>query len=94
MPKVVVRADPAQTASFPSQRAARVTITMNDGRSVEHFSPCRKGDPESPLTDGEIDGKFDELVSPVLGAQRADELRGLLWRLESLQVADLRLASA
>jgi len=33
-------------------------------------------------------------VAPVLGTARARELRAQLWRLESLQVADLRLAAA
>ena len=94
MEKVTLRADPALTAAFPGQRAARVTVTTTDGRSLEHFSPYRKGDPEAPLTDAEIDGKFDELVAPVLGGERTRELRGQLWRLEALQVADLRLASA
>ena len=94
MEKVTLRADPAHTAAIPRPRAARVTVTTTDGRSLEHFSPYRKGDPEAPLTDAEIDGKFDELVAPVLGGERTRELRGQLWRLEALQVADLRLASA
>jgi 2-methylcitrate dehydratase PrpD len=92
--KVVLRADEALTAAFPAQRAARVTVTTAGGQKLEHFSPCRKGDPEAPLSDAEIDDKFDELAAPVLGPERARELRGMLWRLETLAVADLRLASA
>lgn len=92
--RITVVADPAITAAFPGQRAARVTATLSDGRRLEHFAPCRKGDPEAPLSDAEIDDKFEELAAPVLGAARARELRAQLWRLEGLAIADLRLASA
>jgi 2-methylcitrate dehydratase PrpD len=94
MARTRVVADPDLTAAFPRQRAARVTATLADGRRMEHFAPCRKGDPEAPLSDAEIDDKFEELVAPVLGTARARELRAQLWRLESLPVADLRLAAA
>lgn len=91
--RVKLVADPALTAAFPGQRAARVTATLADGRREEHFAPCRKGDPEAPLTDAEIDGKFAELAAPVLGEARARDLLAKLWRLDGLAVADLRLAA-
>ena len=91
--RVKLVADPALPAAFPAQRAARVTATLADGRREEHFAPCRKGDPEAPLTDAEIDAKFAELAAPVLGEARARDLLAKLWRLESLAVADLRLAA-
>ncbi|MBZ0250741.1 MAG: MmgE/PrpD family protein, partial [Burkholderiales bacterium] len=70
-----------------------VAVTRADGRREEHFAPCRKGDPEAPLTDAEIDAKFAELAAPVLGEARARDLLAKLWRLESLAVSDLRLAA-
>lgn len=91
MRRVTLREDPQLTAKFPSQRAARAVITLNDGRRFEHFAPCRKGDPEAPLSDVEIDAKFIELVAPVIGAGAARGLLAQLWKLETLQVADLRL---
>lgn len=94
MERVRLVADPDLTAAFPRQRAALVTATLRDGRTVQHFAPCRKGDPEAPLSDAEIDDKFEELVAPVLGTARARELRAQLWRLETLPVASLRLAAA
>jgi hypothetical protein len=64
-----------------------------DGVTHEHFSPYRKGDPEAPLSDAELNAKFDELVGPVLGAPRTARLREAVWNLESLSVRDLALAS-
>ena len=94
MRRITLVSDASLDAAFPGQRAARVTATLADGRQVEHFAPCRKGDPEAPLTDAEIDDKFDELAAPVLGSARAGELRSKLWRLEELSLADLGLVVA
>ncbi|WP_459617424.1 MmgE/PrpD family protein [Bordetella sp. 2513F-2] len=91
MDRVTLRADPELTAAFPGQRAARVTIIKRDGSSVRHDSPYRKGDPEAPLSDAELNGKFDELVTPVLGAARAQQLRESAWNIDALDVRALRL---
>ncbi len=92
MRRVSLAADPRLSAGFPSMRAARVRIVMDDGRSFERFSPYRKGDPEAPLTDAELDEKFAELAAPVIGADRAAALLGKLWRLDRLDLTDLDLA--
>ena len=82
--KVSLKEDPGLTAAFPGQRAARVTITKAGGRRLEHFAPYRKGDPEAPLTDADIDAKFMELVAPVIGDKAGRELLASLWKLETL----------
>jgi 2-methylcitrate dehydratase PrpD len=82
--KVALAEDPALTAAFPHQRAARVAIVTNAGERLEHFAPCRKGDPEAPLTDADIDAKFMELVGPVLGEGDAAALLASLWKLDAL----------
>jgi len=92
MHRVSLNGDTEMSERFPSMRAARVTMALEDGRTLQHFAPYRKGDPEAPLSDGEIDDKFDELVAPVIGTGAAARLREQLWRLETLQVADLRLS--
>jgi 2-methylcitrate dehydratase PrpD len=91
MTRVSLTEDPQLTARFPSQRAARVFITLNNGNRYEHFAPCRKGDPEAPLSDADIDAKFKELVAPVIGVFACQRLLAQLWQLDSLKVADLQL---
>ena len=93
MSKITLQADAEMTAKFPGLRSARVAITMADGRRFEHFQPHRKGDPESPLSDAELNDKFYELTSPVIGRQAAAQLLDQLWNMEKLQVADLQLAA-
>jgi 2-methylcitrate dehydratase PrpD len=82
MRRVDVALDPALDATFPGQRAARVAIVARDGRSAEHLQPTRKGDPDAPLTDRELEAKYVELAAPVIGDARARELLARLWRLE------------
>jgi 2-methylcitrate dehydratase PrpD len=69
MPKVSVGLAPDLADAYPGRRAARIRLELNDGRVFDHEQPTRKGDPEDPLTDAELDGKFRELVQPVLGAE-------------------------
>jgi 2-methylcitrate dehydratase PrpD len=82
MQRIDVAVDPELDAAFPAQRAARITIESRDGRRGEHLQPTRKGDPEAPLSDAELEHKYLELASPVLGEERARELLARLWCLE------------
>jgi 2-methylcitrate dehydratase PrpD len=84
MKKIEVVIDPELDAAFPNQRAARVAIDTTDGRSVEYLQPARKGDPELPLTDRDLEDKYLELASPVLGEATAKALVAKLWKLETL----------
>jgi len=69
---------------FPGQRSAKVSITLEDGRTVSMLQPTRKGDPDAPLSDAELEGKFRELVAPVTGARTAEAMLAALWRAEAL----------
>jgi len=84
MGKISVGIDPELDATFPRQRAARVVIEARGGRREEFLQPTRKGDPDMPLTDREVDDKYMELVTPVLGAAKAKDLLARLWKLEAL----------
>jgi 2-methylcitrate dehydratase PrpD len=79
MEKMSVSLDPELDATFPRQRAARVTIEAR-GRRAEWLQPTRKGDPDAPLSDAELEGKFLELASPVVGGEKAKGLLSRLWK--------------
>jgi 2-methylcitrate dehydratase PrpD len=83
MKKMTVALDPELDATFPAQRAARVSIQLTNGRSEEFLQPTRKGDPDMPLSDTELEEKFLELTGPVLGDGAARKLLERLWRLET-----------
>jgi 2-methylcitrate dehydratase PrpD len=75
--------DPEVDAGFPARRAARVSIRLRDGRSFTHWQSDRKGDPELPLSDADLEGKLIELVSPVIGEPAARDLLTRIWALEA-----------
>lgn len=86
----VVRADPGLDALAPRRRAARVRLTDHRGGRLEQLRLTRKGDPDDPLSDAELRAKYDELVVPFLGAQRAASIARTLWDLPGLaRVRDL-----
>lgn len=60
--KVSVIEDENLTAQSPAVRGARVTIYLKDGNEYE--APCLypKGEPENPLTQEELEGKFRGLA--------------------------------
>ena len=90
--KVELVADPELTAEFPKMRAARVEVTLADGRTVSAFAPYRRGDPEAPLSDTELNGKFIELASPVIGIEAASALLDKLWHVDEIaSVSELKL---
>ena len=82
MTRIELSVDAALDATFPKQRAARIAIETADGRRGEHLQPTRKGDPDLPLSDQELEHKFLELAAPVLGDAAARTLIARLWTLE------------
>ncbi len=85
MKKIEVWIDPELDAAFPAQRAARVSIETKDGRKDEYLQPARKGDPELPLTDRDLEDKYLELASPVVGDATARARVAKHWKQEKIQ---------
>ena len=82
--KVEVVADPAIEALFPELQRVHVTIRTVDGREFTKQVDYPKGDPRNPLTDREVEEKFDSLAGPVLSEARLEAVKDAVWRLEKL----------
>lgn len=65
MPRISVSIDAELAAAYPRKRQARLKLRLKDGREFVHFQAVRKGDPEAPLSDAELIGKFEELAGSV-----------------------------
>jgi 2-methylcitrate dehydratase PrpD len=72
--------------------AAIVTAHLRDGRSVEVRIEHAIGSMKNPLSDAQLEAKFDALVAPVLGAARSREITGQWRGLAAL--ADVRTLTA
>jgi 2-methylcitrate dehydratase PrpD len=88
MERIEVTVDPELDSWFPRQRAAWVEIETIDGKRMDYLQPNRKGDPEDPLSDGDVSDKLIELASPVIGEERAGSLLARLWLLEQASRID------
>jgi 2-methylcitrate dehydratase PrpD len=59
---------------FPAERWARVEIALKNGRTFRSEPAEARGDPENPLSDEEMRGKYFALAAPVLGQARAERI--------------------
>jgi 2-methylcitrate dehydratase len=82
--KVEVTADPDIEAVFPELQRVMVTITTTGGDELTEQLDYPKGDPRNPLTDQEIEEKFDALASPVLSDGARGRLKDAVWKLDKL----------
>ena len=87
MQRITLELHPELDRQFPAQRAAQVRITLRDGSVHSWLQPTRKGDPDMPLSDADLQAKLAELAGPVLGADRLRQVAERLWTLD--QAADL-----
>jgi 2-methylcitrate dehydratase len=82
---VEVVADPEIEALFPELQRVIVTIRTTDGREFSKQIDYPKGDPRNPLTDQEIEEKFEALAAPIMPAEERQELKEAVWNLENVQ---------
>jgi 2-methylcitrate dehydratase len=82
--KVEVVADPEIEKVFPKLQRVIVTVKTTDGRELTKQLDYPKGDPRNPLTDREIEEKFDALAAPVLSDGKRRRLKDAVWKLDEL----------
>jgi 2-methylcitrate dehydratase PrpD len=75
--------DRALTRALPPRQAI-VEIETRDGQRLAHRSRAVRGTPDNPMDRHEVEAKALDLLSPVLGAERAGALKGQIWRIERL----------
>ena len=81
--KVSVKAE--QSLMDPgAPRGAIVEVTMTDGKKVEHFTKYPPGTKENPLSTEAVSAKVRDLMTPVLGHDKAEKLIGQVNALEKV----------
>jgi len=58
--------------------AAEITILLNNGQKYTHRVSSPKGEPENPITDEELDGKFESCSSLILNRSDIQQLQELV----------------
>ncbi|MFQ5737738.1 MAG: MmgE/PrpD family protein [Acidobacteriota bacterium] len=85
MDKVEVIADAGIEKLFPELQRVDVSLRTTDGRVWKRRLDYPKGDPRNPLSDEELEEKFDALAESVLSPQRCGKLKEAVWNLEKLR---------
>ena len=83
MAKVKVVANEEFERAFPAKQCTRVTITTANGRQLAHAIDVPKGDPRDPMTEDDLDVKFNALAGPVMTAGGRDLLKRAIFGLET-----------
>lgn len=72
----------------------RLTVTLEDGRVIEHHVAHAIGSMARPMTDADLAKKFHGLADPVLGETKAAQLLEKCWKVgEAGQVATIAEAA-
>ncbi len=87
--KVKIHRDAELSKRYPAGIPNRLTITMNDGRSLVREVEFPRGHAQNPMSDDEVEQKFRRLVEPRYGKQRSKRILKELWRLEDASAKDL-----
>ncbi len=88
LPRIKVAADPQIDALFPKVKRAVVRITTKDGTTYTKEEDHAKGQPERPLTDGELVDKFRANAKAVLSEARLARAVEATFHLE--EIKDIR----
>jgi 2-methylcitrate dehydratase len=80
--KIVVVADAEIEKVFPAVQRVVVTIQTNLGREFSQQLDYPKGDPRNPLTDQEVEEKFEALAGPIMTGEARRRAIDAIWKLE------------
>lgn len=86
--KVAVCEDRSLTALTPDIRAARVTVTLRDGRQLQQYVDRPRGGFDNPYRDDELEAKFAQLVGGVFGQDNVFSLQHMCDNIHTM--ADVR----
>ena len=76
--------DDEMTARSVAKRWAAVTLEMKDGRRFAAEPRSARGDVDAPLSAEEMSDKYHMFADPVLGRARAEEIKALGARFDTL----------
>lgn len=89
MKRMEVRVDPENDEKYPRSFPNRITITTKDGRKFTEEVEYAKGHPKNPITDEELETKFDKLTMDVIPRDQRNSLLRKLWRLEDYNIEEI-----
>ncbi len=86
--RIAVDVDAECQQTYPALRAAKLSLTLEDGRSFERYVDEPSGSARHPLSDAAVVEKYRGLAGPVLGQERTEASISLLGSLARLNSVD------
>jgi 2-methylcitrate dehydratase len=80
--KITVVEDRTLSAMYPEAVANRVTVKLSTGKVVSKQIDYHKGHPKNPMSDSEVEEKFQKLTRRILDKSRARRILDAVWNLE------------
>ncbi len=75
-------------AMFPAKQPSKVVIETTKGDKFEAYLEYPKGDPREPMTQDDLDAKFNSLTAKLLDAGRQAEMKETIFNCEKLSCQD------
>jgi 2-methylcitrate dehydratase len=83
--KITVIEDKTLSDMYPEAVANRVTVKLSSGKVVSKQVDYHKGHPKNPMSDGEVEEKFQRLTKKYLAKNRARRILDAVWDLEKVK---------
>jgi 2-methylcitrate dehydratase PrpD len=61
---------------------SKVSLCFKNGEKVSHYVPFAKGTVDNPLSDAEMEAKYNSMAKIILGEAKSKELASLVWNLD------------
>ncbi|HVO72534.1 MAG TPA: MmgE/PrpD family protein [Ignavibacteriaceae bacterium] len=73
---------------FPAKQPSRIVIKTKDGKEFSEYIEYPKGDPREPLTEEDLDNKFNSLSEKLLNKKRQKEIKKIIFNCEKKKTKD------
>jgi 2-methylcitrate dehydratase len=83
--KITVVEDKAFSAKYPEAVANRITIRLSSGKVVMKEVEYHKGHPKNPMSDKEVEAKFERLTKKYLNKNPSRRTLDTVWSLEQMK---------
>ena len=80
--KITVVEDKTLSSMYPEAVANRVTVKLSSGKVVSKQVDYHKGHPKNPMSDRDVEDKFQRLTRKILDKNHARRILDAVWNLE------------
>jgi 2-methylcitrate dehydratase len=83
--KITVVEDKGLSAKYPEAVANRITVKLASGKVITRQVDYHKGHPKNPMSDKEVEEKFERLTKKYLTKNQSRKILDTIWSLEKVK---------